>query len=487
MSITTLTTASAYSNLSNALALAATGFRVFPYYPIVNGECGCNSQSCNSAGKHPRIAGYLDLAMTDAKQIETWWSKWPDAGIGICPDNQLILDVDGPMGHAMLIEFQKRMGENLPRTFTCVSGSAEPHHYHLYFRLPSGNRVLNKPLCRFKGLGQFTGIDVRSNRGQVAAPGTPHRSGGRYCWDHGELYHGLGNPQQVDDIPRAPDWLLSALQGLLASESSDHLSVQGKSKEIPSRGQEGMNLPPESNEWYLRVIRERWPIVREGQRNCLQVRPVTYLTAKSLPSNRIREIMNAWLNEFEEVFTSSIEQASKELEDCICRTQKDFVEGRIQSITDHSGNASKQTIHPSLERFFESNEVLVDLLNQEAKKHSNELSVSQLAARTEWSTGSRSLAFVLAVMLHYQYRVTQFRETDTILMTHLQLQEILEKRFQLKIHRKQLYQLADQFISRQDKHGNEKRASVLELLRQTKRGFTGKPSEYRVTGLPQLV
>ena len=109
-----------------------------------------------------------------------------------------------------------------------------------------------------------------------------------------------------------------------------------------------------------------------------------------------------------------------------------------------------------------------------------------MADKAEWTTVNRVLPFVFTVMLHYQYRVTQFGETDTILMTHFQLQEILEKRFRLKIYRRQLYQLADQFISRKDQHGKEKRASVFEFLKQTKRGYTGKPSEYRVTGLPQL-
>ncbi|MCO8121330.1 hypothetical protein NHH03_06245 [Stieleria sp. TO1_6] len=290
----------------------------------------------------------------------------------------------------------------------------------------------------------------------------------------------------MTDLPEAPAWLLSALGGVLISESPRHLSVQGKPKEMPSRGYGDMNLPPESNDWYLNVIRKRWPIVRAGQRNCLQVKPVAYLIAKGIPSDRIREIMNAWLNGFEGVFSSSSEQIINELDDCILRTERDFEEGKIHSITDHSSKASTKKMHPALEGLLQSTEELEKLLAPEAEKHSNELSVSQLSEKVEWSTGNRGLPFVLAVMLHYQYRVAQFGETETILMTHLQLQEILEKRFLLKIHRKQLYQLADQFISRKDQHGKEKRASVFELLKQTKRGYTGKPSEYHVTGLPPL-
>lgn len=473
------------SGLSAACELANMGFRVFPYYPLVGTACSCTGE-CHSPGKHPRISRYLDLATTDLEQLGKWWHRWPDAGIGICPDNQLILDIDGPSGHASLEAMQGEHGKTLPPTFTCVSGSSEPHHYHLYFRLPFGTRLLNKPLHRFKGLEAFHSIDVRSHRGQIAAPGTLHRDGRFYQWDFSGLYGSLGKPGRVTDLPQAPAWLLSALGGVLISESSQHCSVQGNPKEMPSRRNGDMSLPPDSNDWYLNVIRERWPIVRTGQRNCLQVKPVTYLIAKGVPSDRIRQIMNAWLNEFDGRFNSSIEQAISELDDCILRTQRDFEVGKIESIADHSSKASSQELHPHLEAFLQSNEVLAKLLIPEPEKHSNELSVSLLAEKAEWSTDNRDLPFVLAVMLHYQYRVTQFGAVGTILMTHFQLQEILEKRFRLKIHRKQLYQLADKFISRKDQHGKERRASVLELLKQTKRGHTGRPSEYRVTGLPPL-
>ena len=273
-----------------ACELANMGFRVFPYYPLVGTKCSCPGD-CQSPGKHPRIARYQVLATTDTKQIEAWWDRWPDAGVGICPDNQLVLDVDGPDGHTNLLQLQRAFSEELPPTFACVSGSNEPHHYHLYFRLPPGTRLRNKSLSRFKGLEAFHRIDVRSHRGQIAAPGTLHRDGRFYQWDFSGLYGALGKPDRVTDLPEAPAWRLSALGGLEVSESSQHCSVQGKPKEMPSRGYGDMNMPPGSNDWYLKIIRERWPIVRAGQRNCLQVKPVTYLIAKGVPSHRIREIM----------------------------------------------------------------------------------------------------------------------------------------------------------------------------------------------------
>jgi len=49
-----------------------------------------------------------------------------DSGNRNLPRQQMIVDVDGPKGHAKLIEFEEHMGHQLPRTFTCVSGNAEP-------------------------------------------------------------------------------------------------------------------------------------------------------------------------------------------------------------------------------------------------------------------------------------------------------------------------------------------------------------------------
>lgn len=468
-----------------ACELANMGFRVFPYYPLVGTTCSCPGE-CDSPGKHPRISRYLDLATTDLEQLGKWWHRWPNAGIGICPDNQLILDVDGPSGHASLEAMLGEHGNKLPPTFTCVSGSDEPHHYHLYFRLPDGTRVLNKPLCRYTGLEAFPNIDVRSHRGQIAAPGTLHRDGDYYRWECSGLYQSLGKPNRVTDLPMAPAWLLSALGGVMISESQPTHRIRKRSNGVLSHGDGDMNLPPESNGWYLKVIRERWPITRKGQRNCLQGKPVTYLVAKGISINRIREIMADWLSGYSEVFETSMTRAFKELDDCIDRNQRNLDDGKIKRNTDHSNQSSVQELHPILKRFLNSTAKLRVFVGQEAGEHSNDLSVPPEMDESRNSSERRTLLFVWALMLHYQYRVAEFGETDTIRMTHFQLQEILEKRFSTTIHRRHLYKLADQFVTRDDQHGKEKRASVLELLKQTKRGYTGTPSEYAVTGLPPL-
>ena len=49
-----------------ALAYAERGWRVHPL-----------------KGKKPRLGDWPNRATTDAEQITEWWSKWPNANIGV--------------------------------------------------------------------------------------------------------------------------------------------------------------------------------------------------------------------------------------------------------------------------------------------------------------------------------------------------------------------------------------------------------------------
>lgn len=475
-------------NLERAIRLAQIGFRVFPYYPILNGKCTCNKE-CPSAGKHPRIRGYLDDAASDEEQVQNWWGKWPSAGIGICPDNQLILDIDGPQGHESLLKLQAYFGNSLPATFTCISGGNEPHHYHLYYRLPPNTRVFNKPLYKFRGLESFSRIDVRSQRGQVAAPGTMHRDGQRYKWDTNREYDSLGCPGKVSELPEAPEWLLLALGGLKeARDTGGSNRVKGKRREVPFCGQETTDLIPETDEWYVRVVLDRWPITQSGQRNCLQGKPITYLLGRRLSTDRVHRIMKEWLHSQTEYFITPIEQAILELQDSIARTAMKRDEGKIELVKAHDSLASSQTLHPVLQEFLETILSAHFFVSQKTHRHSNDLSVS--LKKVEHQRGTSQIQnikqFLEALLAHYQYRVTQFDEQKRIKMTHAQILNIIEGRFDGTMGRKKLYRLADMFITRSDPDGNVQSANVVELLRQIKQGHTGTPSEYEVTGIPSI-
>ena len=62
------------STLEGALKLAALGFKVFP--------CR-NAPSENEGHKRPLTQHGFKDATTDATQIERWWSKFPEALIGM--------------------------------------------------------------------------------------------------------------------------------------------------------------------------------------------------------------------------------------------------------------------------------------------------------------------------------------------------------------------------------------------------------------------
>src|SRR5712671_4452996 len=94
--------------MNYALKYAADGFSVFPVYePIGVDVCSCGKMGCK--GKHPRtVNGCLD-ATTDPAIIKGWWTKWPNASIGIATgkvSSVSVVDLDGPEG----IASGKRLG-----------------------------------------------------------------------------------------------------------------------------------------------------------------------------------------------------------------------------------------------------------------------------------------------------------------------------------------------------------------------------------------
>ena len=66
-----------------ALNYIKKGFAVFPLYSVTDGRCFCGRPNCPSPGKHPRTKNGVKDASKSEQQIIEWWTKWPDANIGI--------------------------------------------------------------------------------------------------------------------------------------------------------------------------------------------------------------------------------------------------------------------------------------------------------------------------------------------------------------------------------------------------------------------
>jgi Bifunctional DNA primase/polymerase, N-terminal/Primase C terminal 1 (PriCT-1) len=129
-------------NASSAASFARAGRVVFP----LGGQ----------DGKRPLVKwGALEPGPSHLRQVESWWRRWPQAGIGLrTGDGLVVVDVDTHHGGSI--------DPTWPATLTAQTRSGG---WHLYYRsaVPVGNSV-----------GEVAqGVDVRGQRGFVVTPPTP--------------------------------------------------------------------------------------------------------------------------------------------------------------------------------------------------------------------------------------------------------------------------------------------------------------------------
>ena len=110
----------------------------------------------------------------DASDITHWFSRWPDANVGIVTgkiSGLVVVDVDLANGGVESLQQLESEHGPLPQTLEAQSGGGGRH---LYFSHPGGlvpNRV-----------ELFRGIDLRGDGGVIVAPPSVHPSGDRYRW-----------------------------------------------------------------------------------------------------------------------------------------------------------------------------------------------------------------------------------------------------------------------------------------------------------------
>ena len=176
--------------LCAALGLAARGWHVIPLHTPTGKGCSCAQGGCGSIGKHPRIGNWPEEAATDPETITEWWTRWPEANIGIVTGSKsglVVLDEDGPEGREFL------RGKQLYPTPVATTGKG----FHYYFAHPGGIvRNFSKRL---------PGLDLRGDGGYVVAPPSFHASGRRYEWD-------THTSPDVIELAPAPEWLLEPLE-----------------------------------------------------------------------------------------------------------------------------------------------------------------------------------------------------------------------------------------------------------------------------------
>jgi putative DNA primase/helicase len=178
-----------------ALAYAKMGLPVFPLHTVANGKCSCGEELTHKgAGKHPRTPrGVLD-AVTDEGVIHAWWTRWPDANIGVAlgPNVGIVLDVDPRHGGDESLD--KLIEENglLPRGPTANTGGGGQHRWYAH---PGGT----VPIAH----GFRPGLDLQPEGTYVILPPSRHPSGGIYEW-----VVPLGSVK----LPFPPAWLLAVAE-----------------------------------------------------------------------------------------------------------------------------------------------------------------------------------------------------------------------------------------------------------------------------------
>jgi hypothetical protein len=149
-----------------ALWYARAGIPVLPLHtPAADGTCTCrNADSCESAGKHPRLRHGLHDASRDPGLIGSWWRQWPDANVGLVTGTALdVCDMDTGAGLAAVLDTLDVIKPAAPLVRT-------GNGWHLWYAstdLP--NRV-----------GLLPGVDWRGAGGLVVAPPSVHVSGATY-------------------------------------------------------------------------------------------------------------------------------------------------------------------------------------------------------------------------------------------------------------------------------------------------------------------
>lgn len=193
---------------------AALGWRVFPVHEMGSqGVCSCaEGAACGRPGKHPRVPDGVNEATNERVAIESWWTRWPRASIGVATgraSNLTVVDADASEGKPGVVNLTTISAPHggVPGTLCANTGGGG---LHLYFShcatLPTGANVLAEA------------IDVRNDGGYVIAPPSLHKSGEKYAWR---------NPQIAELLP-VPEWMLALL-----SQPAARRSRRGRPRKHP--------------------------------------------------------------------------------------------------------------------------------------------------------------------------------------------------------------------------------------------------------------
>lgn len=138
---------------------------------------------------------YTEHGLKDATllqiRVKEFWTRWPDAGIGMRTDGLIVLDFDPAKGgYESMAQMREKYGP-FPTTRVHQTGGGG---LHMIFTNPDGKEHRNA--VSFAG---YQGVDIRANGGYIVCPPSKHLSGNCY--------------EVLDPSPIAPcpEWLVELL------------------------------------------------------------------------------------------------------------------------------------------------------------------------------------------------------------------------------------------------------------------------------------
>jgi Bifunctional DNA primase/polymerase, N-terminal/Family of unknown function (DUF5906)/Primase C terminal 2 (PriCT-2) len=155
------------------------GWPIIPLWWMDGQRCACGKLNCGtSSGKHPirsLVPHGIKNASLDQSKVIAWWTRCPQANIGIAlgrASGLVVVDVDGPLGRELLERLLSIYEFTLNTKWFVETGRADGGR-HYYFKYPVNGLIHTK---------KVKGLELRSDGTYVVGPPSTHYSGHQYLW-----------------------------------------------------------------------------------------------------------------------------------------------------------------------------------------------------------------------------------------------------------------------------------------------------------------
>jgi KaiC/GvpD/RAD55 family RecA-like ATPase len=207
--------------------------------------------------------------LPDERKVSEWFSKWPDANIGIVTgkiSNLVVFDLDSEDA----VDYANAEG-GFPLTAKVKTGKG----YHIYVKHPGFN-VKNDA----KNKNELD-IDIRGDGGYAVAPPSVHGSGVQYMWEDGLSI------REIDPAPCEP-WMEDYLKILAQSSSQSKQQKQTTSK--PSKTVNTASKSKAQDD-YAEILNNG---AVEGMRNHTATKLIGHLFGKGNDEAVVWEMVKQW-------------------------------------------------------------------------------------------------------------------------------------------------------------------------------------------------